>query len=783
MAGKSKAYELAIKIAGKVDSSLRKACGDADESFTELANSAKAAGEIAAKAFTAAATAAASVATASVTAYTAHQKAANNIAASTGAVGDELEHLQSAMETVYRDNFGEDIQDVADAVSVVNRNLKDLPEDQIVGATEAALALRDAFEYQTEETTRAAAAIEKNFGGSALDAFSLIAAGAQSGLDYSGELLDTISEYSSQFSKLGFSADGMFGLLQSGADSTAWNLDKVGDAIKEFSIRSIDGSNTTIEAFEDLGYNAETMMATFATGGETANDAFFDVLNTLMDVDDSVQRDAIGVALFGTMWEDLGTEAMEAMANASTAAYDTQHALEQVTSVQYGDLGTQWQGILRQVEGYLVLIGEQLTPYLQEGMEYLSTTLLPEIAAGLEEILPQIMETAEWIWENREAISQIVIALTAAVTTFIALQKAATVLTAIKSMSAIFMAGAKSGGVLSTVVKLLGGKFTIIAGIIAAVVAAGVLLYKNWDTVIAWAKKMGTEVTKAWSNIKTQVSKAVSNLVASFKSNFPILSSYVTSWWENIQDTTESVKKIFKEVISFITNVFKGNWKDAWQDIVDVFGEVFGSIVNIAKVPINGVIGAINWVIQKINGLSFTVPNEEFYGEWAGKTIGFNLPEIPELAEGGVATAATLAMIGEGGEPEAILPLSKLGALLSQWTNTLLAKWSGVPKPDGSAVLANLFVEVEGGESKTDTPLAKLADLLDELTRTPKPEGGTGTGAISDGDQIIFSPVFNFYGTTSREDMEQATRASFEEFKRMYKRLKKEENRKQFSPA
>lgn len=731
---KGKAYEFALRIAGKVDSSLNKACKDGSAAIAELEKSAQVAGEVATAAFTAAATAAAALATASVTTYTQHQKAANNLAASTGAVGDELESLHGAMETIYQDNFGEDIQDVADAVSVVNRNLGDMPTDQIVETTEAALALRDAFDYQTEETTRAAAAIEKNFGTSALDAFSLIAAGAQNGLDYSGELLDTINEYSSQFSKLGFTADGMFGLLQSGADSTAWNLDKVGDAIKEFSIRSIDGSDTTIEAFKDLGYNAETMMATFATGGEAANQAFFDVLNTLMDVDDSVQRDAIGVALFGTMWEDLGTEAMEAMANASTAAYDTQGALEQINAVQYNDLETKLQGVQRQFEGILLVIGEQLAPYLEEGLEYLSTTILPGIAASLEEILPKVMEAAEWIWENREAISEIVIALTAAVVTFQALQKAATVVSAFKNLATIFTTTAKSGGVMSTVIKALGGKFVLIAALIAAVVAAGVWLYRNWDTVIAWAKKLGAQVTKVWNNIKSAVVKVVSNLVSSFKTNFPLLSSYVTGWWQSIQKAVDNAKAIFNAIISFIKNVFTGNWEGAWQNIVDIFGNVFGLIVNLAKAPINGVISAINWVLEKINGISFNLPDWEILGEWAGRTLGFNFPLIPMLAEGGIATSATLAMIGEGSEPEAVLPLSKLAALLDGWT------------------------------------------------RKPRPGGG-GAGTLGDGEQIVFSPIFNFYGPASREDVEEATRLSFEEFKRMYKRLKKEENRKQFSPA
>ena len=144
-------------------------------------------------------------------------------------------------------------------------------------------------------------------------------------------------------------------------------LDKVGDAVKEFSIRAIDGSNTTVAAFEALGYNAATMMDTFAAGGDGANQAFFDVLNTLMDMEDQVARDALGVSLFGTMWEDLGTEAMEAMANASAGAYDTMDALEQINAIKYNDLGSAMEGVKRQAEAVLVRIGEQLAPYAKEG--------------------------------------------------------------------------------------------------------------------------------------------------------------------------------------------------------------------------------------------------------------------------------------------------------------------------------------------------------------------------------------------------------------------------------
>ena len=84
----------------------------------------------------------------------------------------------------------------------------------------------------------------------------------------------------------------------------------------------------------------------------------------------------------------------------------------------------------------------------------------------------------------------------------------------------------------------------------------------------------------------------------------------------------------------------------------------------------------------------------------------------------------------------------------------------------------------EGGEPEAVLPLSKLAQLLDDWEKKPKP------GSAGGGESIVFSPVFNFYGgTPSREEAIEAGRVSFAEFKRLYRRMKDEERRKQFSPA
>ena len=674
---KSKVMELAIKIAGKVDKSLGTSTKAANK---QLATIQKAANKV--STVMTAGLAAMGTGAIAATKYLTDlggewQTATNQVAAATGAAGAELENLRDVMENVYADNFGEDVADVADAVAMVNRNMANLDQNGLTAATEGALALRDAFEYDVEESTRAAEAIRKNFGSSAEEAFSLIAAGAQNGLDFSGELIDTINEYSSQFAKLGFDADGMFNILQAGADGTAWNLDKVGDAIKEFSIRAIDGSDTTVEAFTSLGYNADELMATFAAGGEGANDAFFDVLDTLMAVDDQVARDALGVALFGTQWEDLGVEAMQAMADASQAAYDTGDALEQINQVKYNDLDSALQGIGRQIEVALLPAADAMYQSLMSNM--------PEISAAIEEVSPVVAEIAEdfadwaggaiseglpvlvdgikdfadwagkayekakpflnFLWEHKGTVLAIAAGLRLLGPAIGAVTTAMNAFRTAKTFMALLQSSGKITQVTNAF-KAFGSALMGPLGIIIAVAAAIALLYKNWDTVKAWLVNFGNTVNQIWTNF----SNMVGNAITAIGQKFPLLGAYLQGWWESIQAAVDNVKAIFQNIIEFIDNVFSGNWSAAWQNIMNIFGNLFGMIVNLAKAPINGVISAINWVLSKINSISVTIP--DWVPGVGGKTLGFNIPTIPQLAEGGVATSPTLAEIGEGRSPK-----------------------------------------------------------------------------------------------------------------------------------
>lgn len=320
--------------------------------------------------------------------------AMNDFIAITGKGTEETERYQAVMEDIYANNYGESFSDIGQAMAEVTKQLGDMDDASLQNVTESAFALRDTFGYDIPESTRAAKAIVDNFGVSGEEAMNLIASGAQNGLDYSGELLDSISEYSVQFDKMGLGAEDMFAIFQKGAESGAFNLDKVGDAVKEMSIRVVDGSETTKQGFELLGLNADEMAQKFAAGGETAKEAFNETLDALAAMEDPIAQNTAGVDLMGTMWEDLGPEAVTALAEIEEGAYTTSDAMNQIKDVKYDDLGSMFEELKRNVEVLLIPLGEALLPVLStliDSVLPILTGLLGPLISLFAELLTPIL--------------------------------------------------------------------------------------------------------------------------------------------------------------------------------------------------------------------------------------------------------------------------------------------------------------------------------------------------------------------------------------------------------
>ena len=265
------------------------------------------------------------------------------------------------------------------------------------------------------------------------------------------------------------------------------------------------------------------------------------------------------------------------------------------------------------------------------------------------QVVTKLQELVTWMTEHEGVVTALAIGVGTLTTAIIAYNVAQTMATTGMTLATA------AGTALSAVIGFLTSPITLVIAAIGALVAAGVLLYKNWDTVKEKAIAFGEKVEQIWGG----VSDWIENAIEKIGEHFLVFGGYLSGLWKSVEDVSENVKGIFNGLIDFISNVFSGNWSAAWENVVSIFGNLFGGIVNIAKAPINGVIGMINSVLDKINNISVDIP------DWmGGGTFGVNIPKIPMLAKGGVLEKGQVGLL-EGTGAEAVVPLEHNRAWIS----------------------------------------------------------------------------------------------------------------------
>lgn len=571
------------------------------------------------------------------------QDAFQQFAAATGTASNEMGKYKDMINDVYKDNFGESINDVAEAMATVNQNMSYLDDSALQRCTEYAYTLSDTFGVDVAESTRAADSLIKNYGVSAREAFNLMTQGMQSGLNFSDELFDNIDEYSVQFKKLGLDAEDMFSVFANGAQNGAFNLDKIGDAVKEFSIRAIDGSDTTKQGFEALGMNADEMAQKFGAGGKTAKEAFNEVIEGLASMDDPVAQSAAGVNLFGTMWEDLGPQVITSMSTASDAIDKSRESVEGLVNVKYDTLSGALGGLWRTIQvDVLQPIGNQLIPYVTKGISAIQkfTDKWNKLGPTAQKTVVKFAAVAASVGPVLMGFGKISTGISTMISNFGKIGGAITRLTGASGFSGI--------------AKIMTGPFGIAA---AAVAAAAILIYKNWDRIAPILQKIGQRFADFWKTVQPQLEPFI-NLVKEvasylketlepvFKIVWKAAGDYVVKFFDDVSVIIDGVLGVFEGVITFLTGVFQGNWEKAWNGIVQAVGSIFGTLESLVKTPLNAVINLVNKAIGAINKISVDLPSAV-----GGGHIGFNIPTIPTLAKGTDYWQGGIVQISEkGGE-------------------------------------------------------------------------------------------------------------------------------------
>ena len=375
------------------------------------------------------------------------------------------------------------------------------------------------------------------------------------------------------------------------------------------------GTGASAEAFEKLGVSVTDSNGNLRDGDEV----WQDTIKALGQVTNETERDALAMQLMGKSASELNPlieDGGETYKNvADTMAKYHLDFIDQETLDKANQFNDELDTMKMIGSVALQTIGTQLAGYL---------------APALEKVVEVVGRVAEWLTSLSPQTQTIIAAIAAAVAVLapllIGLGKVSFAISSILSLMATV--GPAIGGVLAAMGP--------IALVIAAVVAAGVLLYKNWDTIKAKAIELKNKLVETWNNIKTAASTAWNAVKDAVLNAVKTLQTSLSNMWNTIKTTATTAWNNIKSAITKPIETAKDTIKGIIEKIKGFFPVSIGNVVGHLKLP-----------HFKLTGKFSIVP-----------------PSVPKFSvswykKGGIFDSPSLIGIGEAG-PEAVVPLDKL---------------------------------------------------------------------------------------------------------------------------
>ena len=563
----------------------------------------------------------------------------DKVAASMGLTPAQQEAAGSAAGKLFAGAYAADMGQASEAVGAVMSSIdgmRDASEEALADTTEKALNFAKAFDVEVADAVGQVGVLMKSgLAKDANEAFDLMTSASQKvPAALRADLGEATNEYAKHFTTLGFDGAEAMGVLVEASKSGAIGLDKAGDALKEFSLRATDMSSTSTAAYQALGLDAKTMANQILAGGETARGATAQIAEGLLSIQDPADRANTAIALFGTPIEDMALDQIPAF-------------LESLTNTS---------GALTDVAGSADRMGETLNDNAQARIDAIrnSVTLWTQsliatdgpvgtAAAGVAVFGTGALAAGSQVAMLAVAMKGSGIAASAMAAMTSASMVIATVATKAYALATMAMSVASSiaaialKGVGIAVRFALGPIGLIITGI-ALLVAGLIYAYKNSDTFRAIVQGAMRAAGLAFTYLFGRA-KAVFGWLSA---NWPRIKAVIVT--------------PVKTAVSFVKTAFNG--------MVSLVQGIPGRISRAASGMWNGITssfkGAINAIIGGWNRLSFGIPGFSV-GPVSYGGFSMSPPNIPYLAKGGIVTSATLAMIGEGRGPEAVIPLDRAG--------------------------------------------------------------------------------------------------------------------------
>lgn len=395
--------------------------------------------------------------------------------------------------------------------------------------------------------------------------------------------LDIITEYGSQLHNAGYNAQEIQAIMAAGVETGSWNIDVLLDGLKEGRIRMAEFGavvdDATISLIEGTGISQGQLQEwgkAVAAGGEGGKKAMSDVAAAVAGIEDKTKQNAIGVRIFGTLWEENGTKITDTILGMNYNLM-TVEANQNNLNAAANDLN------------------QDPVVAMKQAISDLTTALAPLllVIAGI------VSAIATWV-SNNPNLSATIVMIVSAVGILLGICMA---------IAPIFTAISSAAGILGGSLGAIAAPVAIVVAAIASLVTIGVLLYKNWDEIKAKAigiwNLIAAFLSEKWAEIKTDAANAWNSM-----------KEYLSSKWGEIKKSAEaiwnSIKEYFVQMGASISNSITATWTSIkaffvqiWTDIKNNIAEVLEAISSfmqsswayIKQIPINACIAIKDTIV------------------------------------------------------------------------------------------------------------------------------------------------------------------------------------------
>lgn len=495
---------------------------DAGESLSELSDKAK---DMAGK---------------TIEAFMEVEDAQKKLNASMGVAGTEsAKKYEQALNDVFTSGLFDDMNEAADAVALVSKNLGDMSNQDLSQLVQDAKVLENTFGVDLKETIRGVAAMQQNYGITGKQALDMITVALQrNGSTWADEVGDNMAEYSQLWSQMGFSASETFQILENGTRNGAYNLDKVNDVVKEIGISLTDGRIE--ENIDSFSQKSKELFESYKSGGASQAEVIQSLLSDLGEMENKTEALSLASTVWSALGEDNSLKVLTSLMSVKGGYEDVQGAADKLNN-DTTTTSQKMQGAWNDLKLALVPIGEELALALQP------------LLLGLTEIFKSFQS------------------LPGPVKTFIA---------AFLGVGTIVGILAGVAAALTAIIGILGGPVTLAIIGVTALIAGIIVVIKNWGAITDWLSDKWDKFSKWISEVWTGISDTASEIFESIREYFVDLWTGITDY---IIETWTKIKQFFSDTWDSITNKIH----EVWQGIVEFLTPIIQAIVNIIKVPLS----------------------------------------------------------------------------------------------------------------------------------------------------------------------------------------------------